>query len=85
MAAGTKVNLWKAVKIAKNLNCDRIPSNLASGGVPVAAGQAAESFGTYLSDKIKANVDQFDVDKARINPNGVYNRNCKLKCKVETS
>ena len=31
-AMGSKVNLWKAVKVAKNLNLDSIPPNLTLGG-----------------------------------------------------
>ena len=56
-ATGGNVNLWKAVKIAKNLNLDRVPLNLTLGGIPVAPGQAAESFGGHFSDKVKENVD----------------------------
>ena len=62
--SGSNVNLWKAVKIAKNLNCERIPSNLTLGGIPVAAGQIAESFGVFFSDKVIEN-----ASKTMINPN----------------
>jgi hypothetical protein len=72
-AMGSKVNLWKAVKVAKNLNLDSIPSNLTLSGVPIAEGTAAESFGKYFSSKIAAN-----VAKARVGEIGVYNGKCKL-------
>jgi hypothetical protein len=32
---GTNGNIWKAVKIAKNLNVDSLPKNLTLGGKPV--------------------------------------------------
>ena len=31
-AMGSNVNLWKAVKVAKNLNSDSFPTNLTLGG-----------------------------------------------------
>ena len=53
---GSKVNLWNAVKVAKNLNIDSIPTNLTLGGVPIAEGRAAESFGNYLTELAWARV-----------------------------
>ena len=35
LSNGNVNNLWKAIKIAKNLSCDTIPSNLTHDGVPV--------------------------------------------------
>ena len=32
---GSNVNLWKAVKVAKNLNMESIPTNLTLGGCPL--------------------------------------------------
>ena len=40
-AMGSKVNLWKAVKVAKNLNSESVPMNLSLGGVQVPEGQIA--------------------------------------------
>ena len=48
---GGYVNLWKAVKVAKNLNSDSIPTNLTLRRVPIAECQAAERFGGYFSQK----------------------------------
>ena len=67
-AVGGNVNLWKAVKIAKNINSDAIPSNLTVGGLPIAAGQAANSFALYFSKKVNENVQKTNVDI-----NNVYN------------
>ena len=72
-AMGSKVNLWKAVKVAKNLNSDSIPTNLTLGGVHVTECRVAESFGNYFSQKINTNVGMTVVDS-----DGVYNGKCKL-------
>ena len=69
-----KVNLWKAVKLAKNLNSESIPTSLTlGGGEPVAEGCVAESFGSYFSEKTKQKVSWTGVDI-----NHVYNGKCKL-------
>ena len=57
-----KVNLWKAVKIAKKLNHRDIPNNLSWGGVPVAEDRVADAFAEYFSDKIKTNVLKTKID-----------------------
>ena len=72
-AMGSKTNLWKVVKVARDLNLDSIPANLTLGGIQVAEKDAAESFGSYFSNKIKSNAAQ-----AMLNRNGVYNGKCKL-------
>ena len=72
-AMGSKVNLWKAVNVAKNLNCNSIPKNLTLGGVPIVEGGVAESFAKFFHEKIKNN-----VLKTVINPDLVYNGKCKL-------
>ena len=70
---GVKGNLWKAVRVAKNLNPNDLPSNLTLGGGPVAPGDIANSFARHFSDKIKMN-----VNKTNVNMNTVYNGKCKL-------
>ena len=50
-AMGAKVNLWKAVKAAKNQNVDTIPDNLTLGGVPVPEGCTAESLAAISHKK----------------------------------
>ena len=72
-AMGIKGNVWKAVKIAKNLNADSIPANLTLAGIPVAAGDVANSFARYFYSKVINN-----VTNARIDSNGVYNGKCKI-------
>ena len=72
-AAGAKVNIWNAVKTARDLNVNGIPSNLLVGGVPVAAGCSAQAFGSFFSNKIKSN-----ISKTNVRLNGVYNGKNKL-------
>ena len=57
-AMGSKVNLWKAVKVAKNVNCSSIPKNLTLGGVAINDGCVAESFAKIFHEKIKNNVQK---------------------------
>ena len=71
-AMGTKGNVWKAVKVAKNLNIDSLPKNLTLGGRPIAEGDIASSFAGYFSRKVTSN-----VESTKINPN-VYNGKCKM-------
>ena len=71
-AMGPNGNIWKAVKIAKNLNKESIPENLTLGGVPIAAGNIAGSFAAHFNEKVISN-----VQKTRVNPN-VYNGKCKI-------
>ena len=69
---GIKGNIWKAVKVAKNLNEDSIPKNLSWGGIPVAENDIANSFASYFSQKVTSN-----VNKTKVDPN-VYNGRCKM-------
>ena len=71
-ALGPRVNIWKAVKIAKNLCPTDIPQNMLLGGVPVRPGGIADSFASYFHEKVKIN-----SKKAKV-VNSVYNGTCKL-------
>ena len=62
-------NLWKAVKVAKNLNLDSIPANLTLGGN--GNGNVAESFGSHFNDKISCNFNRAKADRT-----GFYNGKC---------
>ena len=68
---GVNGNLWKAVKIAKNLVPVDLPDDLNLGGVPVS--DVANSFAKHFHDKILLN-----VNKTNVNANNVYNGKCKL-------
>ena len=70
---GNGANLWKAVKLAKNIVTSELPSNLTVGGAPVPVGGAANSFANYFSEKIRTN-----SSKTKVDFEGVYNGKCKL-------
>ena len=73
LSMGPKVNLWKAVKVAKSQCPTDIPLNLTLGGVTVSLNEVAGSFAEFFSNKVKVN-----VAKCRVNNEGLYNGNCKL-------
>ena len=64
------MNLWKSVKIAKNLSGETLPMNMTLNNQPVAPGPFAESFAGHFSEKIRSN-----SIKAKLDAN-VY---CKCK------
>ena len=72
-AMGPKVNLWKAVKLAKDLCPPDIPLNLTLNGNPVAEGDTAACFANFFYEKVQSN-----VAKATLDANGVYNGKCHL-------
>ena len=67
-AMDTKVNLWKAVRLAKNLNYNTIPSNLTLGGCQLLRGKWLSRLQGFFNDKIKSNVLETNID-----PSSVYN------------
>ena len=71
-ATGSNGNIWNAVKTAKNVNVNAIPSRLTLGGVPIV-GCAAQLFGKYFHDKIKTN-----FANTNIKWNDTYNGKNKL-------
>ena len=48
---GNGGNLWKAVKIARNVVCDSIPTNLTLGGLPIATHDVPNAFASFFSEK----------------------------------
>ena len=71
-AVGGSASLWKAVKLAKNLNTENIPENLTLNDIPVAPGTSAECFARYFKKKIRSTSTECKLD------DGVYNGKCKL-------
>ena len=71
-AAGNKTNLWKAVKVAKNLSVQEIPPNLTLGGKTIAAGSFANSFATHFLDKVCITTARTKIKSS------VYNGKCQL-------
>ena len=50
---GSKANLWDTVRAAKDLNINRIPTDLTLNGFKVTNVNLDQSFGVYFSEKIK--------------------------------
>ena len=71
-ANGGGVNLWKAVKIAKNLNSACLPISMTLNNVTIAPGTFAENFARHFSEKINSNSNKSKLDA------NVYNGKCKL-------
>ena len=69
---GNKGSLWKAVKVARDLNVDSLPKNLTLGGKLIAEGDIANSFAGYFNEKVIIN-----VEKTKVYEN-VYNGKCKM-------
>ena len=60
---GGGVNLWKAVRIAKDLKSESIPATLTLNDVPILPGSSAECFAGHFNDKIKTNVNQTNANR----------------------
>ena len=56
------INLWKDVKIAKNLSPGDIPRNMTLGGAAVAHNAVADTFAGHFHSKILSNVNKTRVD-----------------------
>jgi hypothetical protein len=52
---GPKTNIWKAVKVAKDLTTMGLPPNLTIGGVPVLVGAFVNSFASHFHNKVELN------------------------------
>ena len=59
---GPKTNIWKAVKLAKDLCLPDIPTYLTVGGIPVTAGTFAVSFATYFHNTVTCNMAKVKVN-----------------------
>ena len=70
---GPKVNLWKAVKLAKDLCPPDIPVNLTLNGNPVGEGETAACFANFFCEKFQSN-----IARATLDSNCVYNGKCHL-------
>ena len=65
-------NLWRAVKSAKNIVHDNIPSSLTLGGIAVHPGDVANSFAKHFHSKVNNFVNATQVNR------NVYNGKNKL-------
>ena len=71
-ALGPNTNIWKAVKLAKNICLHDIPLNMTLGGVNVPPTNIANAFASFFSKKIKTNSDMASIK------DNVYNGKCRL-------
>ena len=71
-ALGPNTNIWKAVKLAKNICLHDIPLNMTLGGVNVPPADIANAFASFFSKKIKTNSDMASIK------DNVYNGKCRL-------
>ena len=78
-AGGQGADLWKAVKIAMNLNIDHIPQNMTLGGQPIAPSDTANAFAAFFNKKVQ---DLVNVTQPNIN---VYNGKNKFLSRIGTS
>ena len=65
-------NLWRSVKIAKNLNYNSIPSNMTLNGLPLNINERADAFATFFNEKTTSH-----ARNSKICPN-VYNGTNKI-------
>ena len=72
MGKGNSGNIWKAVRVAKNLNADSLSQNFTLGEEPIATCETANAFGRFFSLKVSTL-----LAKTRLSPN-VYNGKNKL-------
>ena len=74
---GNSSSLWKAVKIAKDLNIESLPKTLFEEGAEIHTDQVAERFANFFDTKIKNIINSTEVD------DGVYNGSNKAKSEVK--
>ena len=57
-ATSAAQNLWEAVRVARDLNPEEIPTDLTLEGVPVPPGEVANSFAKHFSEKNQTECQQ---------------------------
>ena len=50
---GNSKSLWKAVNIAKNINCSQLPDNFHQNGIEIHASILADTFAEFFDNKVK--------------------------------
>ena len=74
---GNSSSLWKAVKIAKDLNVESLPKTLFEEGAEIQTDQVAERFANFFDTKIKNIINSTGVDDE------VYNGSTKAKSEAK--
>ena len=79
-------SIWRSVKIAKNLNCESIPTVVTLSGLPIAKADRAEAFAKFFNEKITSHARMTNVCNRVYNGKNkiiVQNRNFMLKKDIE--
>ena len=72
VGAGNGGDIWKAIKIAKNVNMATMPENLTLGGLPIATHEISNAFASYFAHKVTTHAQNSIVKP------GVYNGKNKI-------
>ena len=70
---GNSKSLWTAVKLAKDIGAEQIPTKMNLKGIPVEGSGISDCFATCFDEKIKNTVEKVEID------NEVYNGKVKMK------
>ena len=74
LVPGNQGSLWNAVNSAKDINPNKIPSNMKLKGKEINQSELAENFATFFENKVKDIVKSCKVDDS------VYNGTKKVTC-----
>ena len=69
---GSSKSLWTAVKLAKDIGAEQIPTKINLKGIPVEGSGISDCFATFFDEKIKNTVEKVEID------NDVYNGRAKM-------
>jgi hypothetical protein len=74
---GNSSSLWKAGKIAKDINFESLSTTLLKEGADIDTDQVAERFANFFDTKIKNTINSTEVDDE------VYNGSNKAKSEAK--
>ena len=69
---GSSKSLWTAVKLAKDVGAEHIPTKMNLKGIPVEGSGISDCFAKFFDEKIKSMVEKVVID------NDVYNGKVKM-------
>jgi hypothetical protein len=71
-------SLWKAVKVARNINVNTIPDKLCINGTQIKDSEKAEAFATFFDEKIKSVLNTVNIKEDHYNGNTIVNSEDKM-------
>ena len=74
---GNSKSLWQAVKLAKDMNPDSIPSNLTSATTPIPDNQIPDAFADFFENKVNTIYNEAKIDHQ------IYNGKKKINSTVK--